>query len=189
MPTVIPAGYSKVIVSITGPVTTHPCSITFGVNRAPDLTLENAILTWINTGANRLQALTYSQYTINAFDMIGLTTFRRKIVNLAGSGVAANLMPPQVCAIMTKNATTRGRDNRGRMYFAGTLAEADVDNAGNIFSGTITSHNNIGANLLTQIAAIGNSVVILHDAGAASPVVVSSITCQTVVGSQRRRQR
>jgi len=190
MATVIPVGYTKVIVSMTGPIPGKTMSFSFGVDVAPSSTLDTALTNWWGSGAaGSLKHAIYSQYTVVGFDCIGNSTVRFVTINAAGSGSAAGLMPPGVCAIVAKNIGTVGRANRGRVYVPGVLAEADVDNLGAVLTATRTNVGIDFANLTTRLTAISAHQVILHDTAGPTPVLVTAMQVQSVVGQQRRRQR
>jgi hypothetical protein len=107
---------------------------------------------------------------------------------LGGAGGAS--VPANVAALIHKRTARGGRRGRGRMYLPWWIQESDVDERGAISSTTIGFMNTALATWLADLAADGCPMVVLHDPGrtpAGAPDVVTSLTVDPIVGTQRRR--
>lgn len=105
-------------------------------------------------------------------------------------GVGAE--PPAVSWLIRKNTGLAGRKFRGRM-FAPQPRSDDVDGGGNVLAAQITNWAAAGALILSDMAdggVFGWSMAarLLHS-DATPPTAITSLTCDPIVGTQRRRQR
>ena len=168
----------------------HTNSWSFAVDAEPtQLVADGSITAWLSgLTSNDFLAAVYSQYTVEQVEYRDATTALIDTIGLAGTGSAANLMPPQVSALIRKNSSLIGRANRGRMYWPGVLAEADVDNAGSVVGATVTSLQGRADELQSLIEGDSHLMVILHADGS-TPTTVSSLVCEPVSATQRRRLR
>jgi hypothetical protein len=189
MPLVIPAGYSEVVVQISSLIPGKVNSFSFGVNDTPGGASQAQITSWLSTAAagNFRHAL-YSQYQVVGYEMRDATTSVFVPLGVAGNGVAAGLMPPGVSPLLKKQSGLIGRANRGRMYWPGCLAEADVNNDGTLPSAVISSLTTDAVGLITKLHTVSKDVYLLHNS-ALAPTLVTTIQCQGTVATQRRRQR
>lgn len=121
-------------------------------------------------------------------------------VTINGTGSLSTL--PVNCAILVKKRTALGgRHNQGRMFLpAGVVAENDVGQTGMIDSSTLTSRQNalnqFMTNLLNPEEHAGGTTsnrrywpVILHNNPAILPSVITQLTVDTHIATQRRRLR
>lgn len=113
----------------------------------------------------------------------------------AGGNTGATVIAPQnVAFLVHKRTALAGRHGRGRLFLPG-VPEGSVDNVGNVLAGTLTGFNAALATWRTDIAADVNFVgmVVLHDDASISPTpaptLVTSISMDPVVATQRRRLR
>lgn len=114
--------------------------------------------------------------------------------NITSVGMMAgdDRTPPAVAAVMRKNTARAGRAGRGRMFLPWILDEDNVDEAGALTSGAVTALNEVADEFRSLLAGAGLALVLLHNEGAAGgtdPSLVTSLLCETQVGTQRRRQR
>lgn len=200
--TVIPSGFHQVIVSVTSAdLPRGPASFSFGTEGAGGDTI-SAVNTWLTHDTAGLEARMYSQYTVVGFDLLTETTLDPQVINNPGTASAANLMPPNVCALINEKTGERGKRNRGRMYWPGVLAEADVDNAGAIDPTTIENLQETAEFLQTALDSNDCTLVILHrytwptgdpdpgpPAGFPDPTPVATIVASGTAATQRRRLR
>lgn len=108
--------------------------------------------------------------------------------NDPGTGGTAGAVAPAY--LVHKNTADGGRAGRGRMYIPG-VPEAKVDAGGVLASGVATAVTTAMNTLLADLTAEDLIPVVLHGAGSpiSTPSVITAFSCDTVVGTQRRRQR
>lgn len=108
------------------------------------------------------------------------------VVPEAGSG-SNDTLTPQCSILATKRTNLGGRVGRGRMYLGAPL-EDYVDNTGTI-DGTYLG--NVQTALDTLVAGtetiIGGDAYLLHATASPAPTLITSITCQPILATQRRR--
>jgi hypothetical protein len=137
--------------------------------------------------------------TLTQIRLTDLTTVSSPVVNystglpLSGSLVATPALPNSIAVVMTKRTDFRGRSYRGRIYHPG-LTEADVT-ANQVASvrltALLTSYSNLIS--LTDSGANVHKMVVVSRftggaaRGAAVVTVVTSISSDGIVDSQRRR--
>jgi hypothetical protein len=140
-----------------------------------------------------------SAVTLNMIRLTDLTTVSSPVINysvglpLAGALVATPALPNSIAIVMTKRSDFRGRSYRGRIYHPG-LTEADVaanQVAAVRVTALLTSYSNL-INLTDSGANVHHLVIVSRKSGGAwrgSAVVtlVTSITSDGIVDSQRRR--
>jgi len=121
----------------------------------------------------------------------GIRRWDAAITPLLGSTTAA--VPNNVATILRKSTALGGRRNRGRMFVPCPL-ESETSAAGVYTGPGITAWNTAaalimpGGSIHTAFGFLGDAVV-LHDEGSQTPAVVTNLTCQSRVGTQRRRLR
>lgn len=99
-------------------------------------------------------------------------------------------MPQNVSMLVHKRSASSGRKNRGRMYLpGGYLQETAVDPAGAVSSGLITSFGALLTAFLADLATGNLPMVIFHSDSVATPTLVTSLTIDPVIGTQRTRLR
>jgi hypothetical protein len=107
-------------------------------------------------------------------------------------GTVVDSCVPSNCAlIVKKNTALGGRRYRGRMFVPPViLNEGAVDAAGNILSSPLAL---IQANFdqwhAALIAADWGPCLMHQGAGAPAPTLITSFTCDSLIGTQRRRMR
>jgi len=102
-------------------------------------------------------------------------------------GAAASAAPPNVSYLVHKNTAGFGRTAKGRCYVPGVV-ESYIDAAGAL-DGTGTGDMNTAFDtFLTDLDAIGTTMVILHT-GSSDPDTVLTCTTDPKVATQRRRLR
>lgn len=111
---------------------------------------------------------------------------------LSVQGTLVDASVPSNCAlIVKKNTALGGRRFRGRMFVPPIiLNEGAVDAAGNILTSPLASiQGNFDLWLAAMIADDWAPVLFHQGAGAPAPTAITSFTCDSLIGTQRRRMR
>lgn len=92
--------------------------------------------------------------------------------------------------LVHKNTADGGRAGRGRMFLPG-CPEAAIGPGGAVVGGVVTAINTALASIADDMDTIGLPLYLLHSAGSpiSSPSPILTLSCDTTVGTQRRRQR
>lgn len=108
-------------------------------------------------------------------------------------------MLPQNCALLIdKNTELGGRRNQGRIFLPGCLPEGSVSNVGVLTPATVTAWQARADQFMADLDLADPGVIdppsmyIMHGSGISAipePTVVSSLTVQSVISTQRRRLR
>lgn len=113
---------------------------------------------------------------------------------LSQGTAAFNAVSIAVAAILRKFTALGGRKGRGRCYLpAGYLGELSVDPAGIIDPALVTATENRWKAVIAAMSGAAEDMVLLHSAlppavgGAPTTVIAGSM--ETMVATQRRRQR
>jgi len=117
-------------------------------------------------------------------------------VNMFGAN-AGSLAPPNCTLLVRKLSLFGGKANRGRNYWPGFVFDNQVDELGRLDPAIVTA---MQGSMVDFFAALGSGngaatalcpAVILHDESspATSPVLVSAVQVDPMIGSQRRRIR
>lgn len=175
---------------------TRPAYVTFGVD--PTSTDPAAIATSLfnaYTAAGSLKSLFDNTVTMTAVrvslgtDGTGDLVYVMSTSDVGGGGPWSTL-PPNCAALIHKTTARGGRRGRGRMYLPWVLQESLVDEAGIILASTVTSITN-GVNIwVTRLATETTPLVLLHGpgkTGTPAPDVVTSVRCDPLLATQRRR--
>lgn len=99
-------------------------------------------------------------------------------------------VPINSAVLIRKNTASGGRKNRGRMYIPPIRpTESNVDAMGNIESADVTAIQTRWDSFFTALNEVAElPMVILHSA-ADTPTVVTSLSVQSRLATQRRRMR
>lgn len=144
----------------------------------------------------RCRTLCANEYTIGsttAYYRQGADLFVGVSTNAPYTGsLGVGGASPAVSWLLRKNTGLAGRKYRGRM-FAPQPRDVDVDAGGNVLAAQLTNWAAAGALVLSDMAdggVFGWSMAarLLHS-DATPPTAITSITCDPIVGTQRRRQR
>lgn len=193
----IPVGFGQAVVPIRHTLHNREWVITFGFDApaSPNpVIIANDIYTNITGTGNPFQASALgTQYTVGP---VRCSIMQEPgIVSGEGTGFlvgtnAATTQPvPSVSILVQKRTGVGGRQNRGRFFVpAVQLAEADIDNLGNIsttvYNATYLQWEQFLANQNTD----GYGVWVLHS-GFGAPAQVLNLVTQRKVATQRRRLR
>lgn len=188
-------GYADCGIEIVHGSMSRSAWLTFGVDPTdtdPALVAANIITAM--TGVGSLQGIVDST-----------ATFRRVRVSLGQDGaedtiadVAISLpglnsvtsVPPN-CALLVHKRTARGgRRGRGRLYIPWAMAGSSVDEAGVINASILTGLQTKATQFLSSLTTNNVPMVVLHNLGISTmgpPNLVTSVVCDTRIGTQRRR--
>lgn len=203
---VIPPGYGLATWHFKHTAAVRPWVVTCGVD------LSDAAGNFTAAATQLSAAITQATTIIDSLDTSQVYThFTLKVgadggtgplieVTRGDVGADAKDTPPMNLAILVRKTTAfGGRRGRGRMYWAGLLAEAGVDELGIITSSVVTSlqtrFTNVYNHMVNGIGGspISSPPVILHDSTGAgtepAPYPVTSFAVQALCGTQRRRMR
>jgi hypothetical protein len=107
-------------------------------------------------------------------------------------GTAHTATTPNVTFLLRKSTGVPGRKNRGRIYLPG-VSEQDVDATGVVVGSKITEINTGLGALVGDLAAANFTPYLLHNITVAdptpAPTLISTITCEPLAATQRRRMR
>lgn len=185
----IPEGFANVLFGFSGAGTVYPMACSFGIET--DDSVEDIADSIANSIAvSDLDNIWHAGITLDTIRV-------KKGPNETGaSGELSQTIPgtagspgasPNVSMLVRKSTALGGRKGRGRMFFP-PAHEAAVGANGALDSGYLNGSNTVlsawGANLITA----GMPVVLFHN-DATAPTAVTSLTMQTPVATQRRRQR
>lgn len=199
MALVIPQGYAHVVHSLQLTGDPDPFAVTYGVDCVVGST-PAGIATELDGFFDTLMGQMSNQITLINTDVRfqedpppAPPVVGSKANSQAGAGTGAIL--PQNCAYLVhKRTATGGRGGRGRMYLPG-VDEAQASNIGAINLANVAGLVNSLNTLLTSInsGVTVAQMVILHDSNgvhaADPPRVVTSLTLDPVIATQRRRLR
>lgn len=103
----------------------------------------------------------------------------------AATGGTAGAAAPAI--LVRKNTALGGRHGKGRMYIPG-LPESQIDPGGLVAATTVTAYQTRVNALLTALNSASMTPALLHG-DATAPSLITSMSVQSVVATQRRRQR
>jgi hypothetical protein len=108
--------------------------------------------------------------------------------NEPGTGGTGGAAAPAF--LIHKNTLLGGRAGRGRFFLPG-VPETAVGPGGVLASGVVTAVNTALNAFWGDMATADLGLVLLHAEGSpiTTPTIIESLTCDPVVGTQRRRQR
>lgn len=109
---------------------------------------------------------------------------------IAGTAVRESTAPALAC-LLDLRTNVGGRRNRGRKFLPWALSDTSVSEMGSVEASAVTGWNSRSTSLISELATNQWSLVILHGTGVTTPpapTAVTSMTCNPVVSTQRRRQ-
>lgn len=190
--------YFQLLFGFTGTAVPTGAAVTFGVGTVSTQTIEevydNVWDAWNTSGMKDLMVSTCVLTTIKVKqgpNSTGAYMEVGKSVAGTASGAAGNASSS---LLMRKNTGLGGRANRGRMYVPG-ISEAAVDPGGVIESGYLSSAQTVATQLIENLVstdgphAFAVPMVLLHSTSSSQPPEVLSLTVESTVANQRRRQR
>lgn len=161
------------------------------LNFAPDMqTVANRVKTaWESVGGPlRLKPPALKMISYRAVNLNPSGEVAEVSSAAVGGGVNGALSTMASNALINIGAATRNRSQRGRLYH-GPLVEGDIDSDGRrIAPSAVTAFTNGYTKLRNDLAAAGNPWVVISRKNA-SFVPVTTVQCQPVIATQRRRIR
>jgi hypothetical protein len=95
---------------------------------------------------------------------------------------------PQVAILVRKSTDQGGRQGRGRMYIPGP-SEVDTNADGLLSAGFLTLCNTVFGDMINDFSLNDVPLRLLHSSGGPSPAVVTGLSTDPVLATQRRRLR
>lgn len=106
-----------------------------------------------------------------------------------GTGTwSGSMMPPQVALLINKQTPLGGRKHKGRIYWP-FCTEAYADDTGDIGSTQAANVTDKFEDFRTQLNGVNVDLVLLHAHPDDEPNLITALTCQTKIATQRRRLR
>lgn len=189
MTTAIPIGFAQVSHSFIGGAVPQGALVTYGITGpAGD---PQAAVTDIHTSfADLVVPWLNNSVTLDATILkLGPTETGAiyEWTQQAEGGLSGEPEPPQVCFLIKKRTASGGRKNRGRLYLPGCETQ-NVDLNGSVTPAQQGNLNGAFMDHLDFLATNDSPMVILHGDETA-PTDVTSLLCDGVVATQRRRLR
>lgn len=192
----VPVGYGQLtaLISLAGDqeIMSTGIGLRFDDADAVDQTLVNAYSTTFSVFLKGAMANVYSYEGLNLF--IGTTLGDRSFDSSTGAGVGTAgvaPLPQNTSALVRKSSGFAGRKNRGRMFIPG-IREANVGDNGELSGAEITRLQTLVDSFMSTMLAQASilDLVILHSFGdATEPTVITAMTVDGIVATQRRRLR
>lgn len=187
---IIPVGYAHIQHFFSGANLPQGAAITYGVGGfgENDPATLAALLhdalgdTW---AGNWSTGITLSE-TRAKFGPNASGPFGSHVEARAGTNVSSAL-PPNVALLIEKRTNAGGRDGRGRLYMPG-IVEPNVDAAGFIVPGAITTYQTAATAWRTRINEVTTGMFVFHRS-ASDPTPVTALQIDPVAATQRRRLR
>lgn len=204
MTLIVPPGFTQVALEFRHDLDPEPWYTTFGIDSSEAGGDVNAIGTkmmlnfsvaWDTLMSDSVQ-ITGCALTVGQDGPDPVRAYVAATTDLRGNNDDEKL--PQNCALLIrKNTALGGRRNRGRCFLPGLLNELNVSAVGLIDSGAVgeysTAANSWLSNLGQALTPAGACpMVLLHSEGESAvpePTVVTSLSVDNVISTQRRRLR
>lgn len=191
---VIPNGFGEATLVIMGGPS-DPINIVFGYEFAsltsePNENAQNAYEAFFggaNIWSRMVGPLVGVRCDVREVEGGVLRTGSYSLVTATGSpGLLA--LPPNNAVLIRKVTAAGGRTGTGRMYVP-ALIETEVDSSG-LISGASQASIQAGATgMLSDLSTNDIPMYVLHDSALIAPNLVTSLSVQTRVATQRRRLR
>jgi hypothetical protein len=188
-------GFADVSLQVSSTIMSRPSFVTFGVD--PSSSTPDSIAQSVYTAATSAGSLISK---VDSGCTIGPTTIRlgqdggEALVGYwslrANGAISLTSPPPNVAVLIHKRTARGGRRGRGRLFMPWFVDETTIDEAGIIAPATVTSLATCVEVFRTALATNGVPMVVLHEPGkttAGAPDVVTSLTVDPLVATQRRR--
>jgi hypothetical protein len=192
----IPPGFGEINMqfNLTGDpqpmITSLGLDLTTGV--VPDQTEANTMLTAMQTAFDEVLTATYSigpGWVIYGQDGPDDIRVDGTIAPVSGDQAVSPLVS-NTAVLVRKVTGLGGRRNRGRMYIPGT-PETWVDSLGQLELVNLTTWQTQMTNLRADLIGLPtiDNLVVLHESAPFTPTVITGLTVQRLVATQRRRLR
>lgn len=192
----IPTGYGQLNLIFTGDTVPTGAQVTLGFENVADEASPTAILSEFATileGCTDLWATTQANVKCSQL-LVKLgpnATGPSATLSVDFDGTYSSTdASPAVCYLIRKNTAMGGRQGRGRIYWPGVPLQ-DVDLGGVLESNLVTGQNSGWTEFFVESTTAQYPPVLLR--AEASPIntpePITGFSCQSVVATQRRRQR
>lgn len=182
-----PAGYAECTMKFHVAGDSRVAMCVFGVDNGPDLGPDLIATNVWDDWDESLRGIQIDSLQILGCRVVNYDGTFYEDPRTAFGAIANDAMPPQVAYLLHKNTGLVGRENQGRMYVPGV--GEDKANAVGFVDPTFRASIQTAANaFLAKLTADGYPMVILHDSPGVS-AVVTTLTCDVKVATQRRRLR
>lgn len=107
-----------------------------------------------------------------------------------GGASRADAIAANTAALIHKRTQRGGRRGRGRMYLPWCISDANVSETGVLGTAQRDGLSTDANDFLGDLAAAGVPMYLLHSSGVSTtgdPNLVTSMSCDPIVGTQRRR--
>lgn len=195
---IIPPGYAQCVLrwSLTGDPEEMLSTLGVALEGTAD-TPEEIASTFRVMWASNFPA----SFMSNAWTFIGVTAYvgqdggppvsGESILNVVGTSTQGPL--PQNNALLVRKQTgLGGRRNRGRMFLpAAYLGEGDVSASGVCAPALVSGYQGAFDDFVADLTGLGTlgPPVLFHSAAPSTPTVISSLSVQNVIATQRERLR
>ena len=201
MALLIPEGFAQITIPIRHVSMSREAVVTFGVSISvepdPYVDIVDFIFgIWFDTLGQRVDAgctqgparMAVGTSTSEHIQVVGTET--------NGSARAVAVLPPNNALLVKKTTNRGGRRGRGRMYVPWALDDNQVDEVGLLSGGELTAAQTEADNFLESLGTASGEdgphpMYLLHESegetAAGSPNLVTSLTCDGLVATQRRR--
>jgi len=144
---------------------------------------------WVNAGLAWLD----SEWSLDQVDVTArvggsLLSGSSGQAPVAGGALGGPASTPAVAALIRKLTNQGGRQGRGRMYLPG-VQEAWTTESGALEGAGLTNLITFASQFLDELDSAEMPMRLLHADIAATPAVVTFLSVQSIVATQRRRQR
>jgi hypothetical protein len=144
---------------------------------------EDVITSWgAHVVANLGDRVTFTKFTLRSAE----GTVLDRDVSIAAT-VSQELVAPNTAYLVRKATALAGRKHRGRMYLPG-VTEPSIDSVGQLTSSKVTELQGALNSFVSEAGVANFTLAILHN-DTTAPTVVTALTIQPRVATQRRRLR
>lgn len=198
----VPPGFARIGLNLKHELDPDPWVTTFGVDigafsGAPDAqeigqaAQEAYWSAWRADTSNQVRLL--GADVVVGQDGDNLSEFVAGYAGSSGTtvgGTASDKLPQNCALLVRKNTSRGGRRGKGRMFLPGVLNEGGVDGVGQISNVDLTAWQSNVSSFFDNLETAGLPMVLLHETGAVlAPDPVTSLVCDPVISTQRRRLR
>lgn len=188
---VIPEGYAQVVARISQSGVSREMAVVFGVESVGAFTQGD--IDGISAAASDF----IRGITTNTTTYIGVKVTEEQgsgpilWESVVDAGLGANTgatAPPNTAWLIRKRTGSGGRRGRGRMFVPG-IRETDVDQAGVITAAQVTGAQALATAFGNALTTNATPMVLLHSEAPFTPELVTALTVDSRVATQRRRLR
>lgn len=192
--TVIPSGFAQINFVFAGAALPHGAEVTLGANISsyggtPAQACSDAIDAWTtNMSPRQISAVNLASVRVKfGPNNVGPSA---EVADGTPGGAGGAGVSSAVSVLIHKVTGAGGRAGRGRMFVPG-VQETDVSDAGVIGGATLTAWQGSATGLLNDLGTALLIPALLHGVGSpiTTPSTILSLTVDSIVGTQRRRQR